>query len=215
MTERPPRVVTSYSFCPGSCRVTAETLPQVTLPSEVTVGMNVDSSPSCSISRSFSSGKCSTFPFIAERICASTHSPISTHFVIPPSITTIFVSPVTDLTAVSMRPSRPDMAWKKNSVGVRPLMKEFSMKPRASAPSSNFLKCGSVRSSKPLGIRLPSMFCWPTQAIIWAMLMGPPLEPARTIAVIRFSFANDACPALPARSRALLRVPNTLSSNSC
>lgn len=30
---------------------------------------------------------------------------------------------------------------------------------------------------KPLGVRLPPTDCWPTQATIWAMLMGEPLEP--------------------------------------
>ena len=33
------------------------------------------------------------------------------------------------LTAVSMRPSRPPIAWKKNSCGERPCRYEFSTKP--------------------------------------------------------------------------------------
>ena len=41
------------------------------------------------------------------------------------------------LHAVSMRPSRPPIAWKKNSWGVRPLRYEFSTKPRDSGPRSS------------------------------------------------------------------------------
>ena len=37
-------------------------------------------------------------------------------------------------TAVSMRPSRPPIAWKKNSDGVKPARYEFSTKPRDSGP---------------------------------------------------------------------------------
>ena len=33
------------------------------------------------------------------------------------------------------------------------------------------------RAWKPLGARLPLTDCWPTQATIWAMLMGEPLLP--------------------------------------
>ena len=45
--------------------------------------------------------------------------------------------PVWDvLTAVSIKPTRPPIAWKNNSCGVRPLMNEFSTKPRAPGLSS-------------------------------------------------------------------------------
>jgi len=54
---------------------------------------------------------------------ASIQSPMATVLVAPPSTITTSVSPVTDLTAVSMSPSRPAMAWKKFSVGVSPWMK--------------------------------------------------------------------------------------------
>ena len=36
---------------------------------------------------------------------------------------------------------------------------------------------GGGSTLKPLGQRLPPTLCWPTQATIWAMLMGDPLLP--------------------------------------
>ena len=41
-------------------------------------------------------------------------------------------------TAVSMRPSLPPMAWKKNSLGVKPAKYEFSTNPLASGPWSSY-----------------------------------------------------------------------------
>ena len=59
-------------------------------------------------------------------------------------------------------------------------------------------KWGSVRSSKPLGIRAPFTFCWPTQAIICDMLILEPLDPQRAItqgALVRGSSDRQAFPA--------------------
>lgn len=41
-----------------------------------------------------------------------------------------------------------------------------------------FSKWGSERFSKPSGTREPLMACWPTQAIIWEMLMKDPAQAA-------------------------------------
>ena len=84
-----------------------------------------------------------------DEMCESIHSPILTYLGSSFSTTTTGVSHVTDFTAVSMRPTRPPMAWKKSSSGVSPEMKEFSTKPRAPGESSYFVKCGSVRFSNP------------------------------------------------------------------
>ena len=70
--------------------------------------------------------------------------------------------PVEDvLTAVSMSPSRPPIAWKKSSCGVNPERYELETKPRDSGPRSSLVKCGRVRPANPKGMRFPSTFCWP------------------------------------------------------
>lgn len=69
------------------------------------------------------------------------------------------------------------MVWKKNSVAVRPLKKEFDTKPLPSGPRAPTGKCGRVRFTKPSWMRAPPTVCWPRQAIICEMLMGEPLEP--------------------------------------
>ena len=115
--------------------------------------------------------------------------------------------------AVSMSPSRPPMAWKKNSCGVRPRRYEFSTKPRLSGPWSSFTKWGRVRFTNPNGMRLPSTFCWPTHADIWEMLMKDPLEPPVTISLTWLCSARLPWALLPAASRAWLRVLFTLPSN--
>ena len=66
------------------------------------------------------------------------------------------------------------------------------------------LKCGRVRNRKPYGMRLPSTFCCPTQAVICEMLMKDPFEPASTIRLTRLYCFSDFCASLPASSRAEL-----------
>ena len=76
-------------------------------------------------------------------------------------------------------------------------------------------KCGSDLSVKPKGIRFPSTFCWPTQAIICEMLRNEPLEPAVTVIFTLLVSSNEFCAELPALSRALLRIWLTFCSNDC
>mmetsp|Transcript_74137 Transcript_74137/g.191237 ORF Transcript_74137/g.191237 Transcript_74137/m.191237 type:complete len:358 (+) Transcript_74137:2955-4028(+) len=106
------------------------------------------------------------------------------------------------LQAVSMTPSRPPMACIQTSCGVSPARYEFSTKPRDSAPKSSLVKWGKVRSLKPYLILAPSTFCWPTHAIIWAMLIGDPLLPAFTMEIMLFLSSRELEPMLPASSRA-------------
>mmetsp|Transcript_45128 Transcript_45128/g.134765 ORF Transcript_45128/g.134765 Transcript_45128/m.134765 type:complete len:352 (+) Transcript_45128:2239-3294(+) len=113
-----------------------------------------------------------------------------------------------------MRPSRPPIAWKKNSWGVRPRRYEFSTKPRDSGPKSSLVKCGSVRFWKPNGMRLPSTFCCPTQPIICEMLMNDPLEPADDIFTMLFVRSTEPSARLPASSRALFSTEFTRTSNA-
>ena len=80
------------------------------------------------------------------------------------------------LTAVSMSPTRPPIAWKKSSSGDNPEMYELSTKPRAPGVSSNLLKCGSVH----LRTHMESAYR-PHFEIIIIMLRSEPFEPAFTI----------------------------------
>ena len=122
--------------------------------------------------------------------------------------------PVSDVfTAVSMRPSRPPMAWKKNSCGVNPRRYEFSTKPRDSGPRSSLGKCGNVRASNPNGMRFPSTFCCPTHAIICEMFRNDPFEPACTVILTLLVSSRLACAEFPALSRALFRIWFTFCSN--
>ena len=124
--------------------------------------------------------------------------------------------PVSEVfTAVSISPSRPPMAWKKNSCGVNPLRYEFSTNPRDSGPKSSFVKCGNERPWNPKGMRLPSTFCCPTHAIICEMFRKEPLEPAWTVILTLFVSSRLACAELPALSRALFRIWFTFCSKDC
>src|SRR5437773_1716742 len=80
-------------------------------------------------------------------------------------------------TAVSTRPSRPPIAWKKYSVGWRPLLYDDFTKPFASAPRSPFLKCGSVRFQYPRLNRSPRTACCPMEPAIWDRFS---IEPRRS-----------------------------------
>ena len=80
-------------------------------------------------------------------------------------------------TAVSTRPSRPAMVWKKNSVGRIPEKKELATKPFASGVFSPLRKCGSDRPANPSGGRDPPTACCPTHATICEMLIVLPFEP--------------------------------------
>ena len=126
----------------------------------------------------------------------------------------IGVSHVTDFTAVSMRPIRPPIAWKKSSSGDKPEINELSMNPRANGPSSNLLKCGKVRLSKPYEIRLPSIACCPRHEIICEMFKSVPFEPERTNPTNRFVELRLLIPILPASFVALFRILDTFTSNS-
>ena len=116
------------------------------------------------------------------------------------------------LIAVSIRPSLPPMAWKKNSCGVRPLRYEFSTNPRLSGPWSSLVKWGRVLLTNPNGIRFPSTFCCPTHAVIWEMLMKEPLLPPVTMTLTLFRSEMLAWAFLPARSLALFSEAFTLAS---
>ena len=61
-------------------------------------------------------------------------------------------------------------------------------------------------------MRLPSTFCWPTQAIICEMLMKEPLEPVVTMFLTLLVSLSDFCARVPAVSRALLSTWLTLFS---
>mmetsp|Transcript_3996 Transcript_3996/g.11133 ORF Transcript_3996/g.11133 Transcript_3996/m.11133 type:complete len:210 (-) Transcript_3996:1531-2160(-) len=125
----------------------------------------------------------------------------------------LWMYPVLEVfTAVSMSPSRPPMAWKKNSCGVSPRRYEFSTNPRDSGPWSSFRKWGSVRFTKPKGMRFPSTFCCPTQAVIWEMLMKEPLDPPVTMILMWLCSARLPCALFPAASRAWFSVLFTLAS---
>lgn len=122
--------------------------------------------------------------------------------------------PVDDvLTAVSISPSRPPIAWKNSSCGVSPDRYELDTNPRDSGPKSSFVKCGSVRPANPNGMRLPSTFCCPTHAIICEMLMKEPLDPAVTMRTTLLVSLRDDCAERPASSRALLSTWLTWFSN--
>mmetsp|Transcript_3565 Transcript_3565/g.12138 ORF Transcript_3565/g.12138 Transcript_3565/m.12138 type:complete len:207 (+) Transcript_3565:1321-1941(+) len=118
-------------------------------------------------------------------------------------------------TAVSTRPSRPAIVWKKNSVGRIPLKNEFATNPFAAGVFSPLLKCGSERSAKPSGGRCPPTACCPTHATICDMLIVDPFDPHSAMmsgALIRGSSSRHA---LPAVSRTLDRIPNTSLSSVC
>mmetsp|Transcript_11831 Transcript_11831/g.47731 ORF Transcript_11831/g.47731 Transcript_11831/m.47731 type:complete len:207 (+) Transcript_11831:152-772(+) len=120
------------------------------------------------------------------------------------------------LTAVSTRPSRPPMVWKKNSVAERPATNEFLTKPLADGSSACAAKCGSVRSTKPLAMRLPSTACWPRQAIICDTLSGEPLAPHS--AIVRGAFERGSASrmrSLPAFSRTAPSRPVSSASSDC
>ena len=55
--------------------------------------------------------------------------------------------------------------------------KEEATKPLAAGEASPRVKWGRARPRNPSGHRRPPTDCWPTQATIWAMLMGEPLLP--------------------------------------
>mmetsp|Transcript_4220 Transcript_4220/g.8818 ORF Transcript_4220/g.8818 Transcript_4220/m.8818 type:complete len:209 (+) Transcript_4220:2194-2820(+) len=116
------------------------------------------------------------------------------------------------LHAVSMSPSLPPMAWKKNSCGLRPRRYEFSTKPRDSGPRSSLLKCGRVLFLNPHGIRFPSTFCCPTHAIICEMLIKDPLDPAVTMALTELVSSRLSCAFLPEASRAVFSTLLTYCS---
>ena len=63
--------------------------------------------------------------------------------------------------------------------------------------SANFLKT----KTKNLEINLPFIACWPTQAIIWEILMKEPFEPQSAIVKGAFDLCNAIKEALPALSR--------------
>lgn len=101
------------------------------------------------------------------------------------------------LTAVSTKPSRPPIVWKKNSVAVRPEKKELATNPLAAGKSDSGLKCGSVRFTKPFSMRFPPTDCCPRMAIIWEMLMSDPLEPHSVMirgALCQGSFLSASSP---------------------
>src|SRR3989344_7400041 len=79
--------------------------------------------------------------------------------------------------AVSISASLPVMAPKKNSLGVSPLLKLFLINPLDLGLRSFFLKYDKVLSLNPVSIRFPRKACWPTTAVICAMLRGFPLDP--------------------------------------
>ena len=124
--------------------------------------------------------------------------------------------PVSDVfTAVSMSPSRPPIAWKKNSCGVSPRRYEFSTNPRDSGPKSSLVKCGNDRPLNPNGMRLPSTFCWPTHAIICEMFRNEPFDPACTVIFTLLVSSRLACAEFPALSRALFKIWFTFCSKDC
>ena len=76
---------------------------------------------------------------------------------------------------------------------------------RAEADLSPGGKCGSVRSLKPSGQRLPPTTCCPTQVTICAMLTGDPLLPHWLMisgALCRCSISMHLCHAWADRSSA-------------
>ena len=61
-------------------------------------------------------------------------------------------------------------------------------------------------------MRLPSTFCWPTQAMIWLMLMSLPLEPAMAMDLTLFASEIDSWTESPADVRAALSTRLTMAS---
>src|SRR5438093_970141 len=109
-------------------------------------------------------------------------------------------------TAVSTRPSRPPIAWKKYSVGWRPLLYDDFTKPFASAPRSPFLKCGRVRFQYPRLSRSPRTACWPIDPAIWERFSIEPRAPERAMITALFSIPRCLPATCPARSRARPRI---------
>ena len=93
-------------------------------------------------------------------------------------------------------------------------MNEFSTNPLLAGESSNLVKCGNVRSSKPYGIRFPFTFCCPRHETIWEMLRSLPFDPASTMVTKRLSLPRLLRPILPAVCVAWLRMLFTCVSNS-
>ncbi|VDO45844.1 unnamed protein product [Brugia timori] len=68
---------------------------------------------------------------------------------------------------------------------------------------------------KPNGIRLPSTFCCPTQAMTCEILILDPLEPATTIALKLLYSDKERCALPPVRSRASFSIRFTIFSKVC
>ena len=118
-------------------------------------------------------------------------------------------------TAVSTRPSRPAIVWKKNSVGRIPLKNEFATKPFAAGVFSPRLKCGSERSANPSGGRVPPTACCPTHATICEMLMVDPLLPQSAMMSGALWRGSSSRHTFPAVSRTVERIPSTSASRVC
>jgi hypothetical protein len=119
------------------------------------------------------------------------------------------------LTAVSTRPSRPPMVWKKNSVAVSPEKKELATKPFAAGSLARAGKMGSVRSTNPSWIRAPPTDCWPTHATICEMLRVDPLDPHVAMTRAGFSRGSSSMHDDPIVSRSRDSVPFMSASRDC
>ena len=93
------------------------------------------------------------------------------------------------LTAVSIRPSRPDIQWKKKSWGRNPEMNLSDTKPQLRGFGSYGKKHGRVLPFYYLGTRRPSSTYYPRIADIIVQLTTPPFAPVNTMADILF-FGN-------------------------
>mmetsp|Transcript_3396 Transcript_3396/g.13499 ORF Transcript_3396/g.13499 Transcript_3396/m.13499 type:complete len:246 (+) Transcript_3396:994-1731(+) len=93
------------------------------------------------------------------------------------------------LTAVSTRPSRPAMQWKKYSWGLRPEKNRSSMYPPARWDRSKGWKHGRVFPEIMRGTRRPSSSCCPKQAAICEKFTIEPFAPDCVISDRQF-FGN-------------------------